>query len=117
MHAKDLAGAVLRVHYRTVRWPFVVIEHQLLPAVLEDDAPARLAYQRVLIECDQVAARVLHDVAVARAVDRLSRRHAATRYAIARRQRGKDRHSAAILERHRSVFLERQRRTRTATSP
>lgn len=114
MHARAWAEAVLRVPYRTARWPFVVVEQHLLPVVLDDDAPARLAYQHLLIGCDRAAARVLRDAAVARAVDRLHHRHTVTRYALARRQRGRDRHSAAVLERHRIEFLERQRRTRIA---
>ncbi|WP_189637440.1 hypothetical protein [Rhodococcus rhodochrous] len=108
-----LARALLRANYRLLREPFVLAERHLLPAVLDDTAPTRLAYQRLLIDCDRVAARLLRDESAARAARQLQRRHMSTRYGIARRQHAADHHRARVLAWHRARFLAGQPHRRT----
>ncbi|MGU3586860.1 hypothetical protein ACLBYD_27350 [Rhodococcus sp. C26F] len=109
----SLTRALLRANYRLLRGPFELAERHLLPAVLDETAPTRLAYQRLLIGCDQAAAQLLHDESAARAARRLHRHHMSTRYRIARRQYDTDHHHARVLARHRARFLARQPHRRT----
>ena len=104
------ARALGRLQYRLTRVPFQLFHDTVMPALFDGDAPARLAYEWVLIECDKAAAVLFDDKTAAAHAQVLRQRSAAVRYALARRQR-QSRHAtdAVVLERHRARFLERHR--------
>ena len=81
--------------------------------LLASSAPARLAYEWVLIECDEAAAVLFDDQSAASHAQMLRRRGAAVRYASARRHRQLLRDTEATLERHRARFLARHRKHAT----
>lgn len=60
VRAPDLLVALARLAYRIVRVPF-----QLIEAVgvrrLEPTAPVRMAYERILTDCDETVAHIVHD--------------------------------------------------------
>ncbi|MFE5703700.1 hypothetical protein [Rhodococcus koreensis] len=109
------ARALGRLQYRLARIPFDLFDDTVMPVLFANRAPARLAYQWVLIECDNAAAVLLDDAAAAAHAQLLRQRSAAARYALARRQRQSLRDTdAAALERHRALFRARHRQHTTA---
>jgi len=50
------ARALGRLQYRLARIPFDLFEDTVMPVLFDNEAPARLAYEWVLIECDNPAA-------------------------------------------------------------
>ncbi|RYF50559.1 MAG: hypothetical protein EOO27_31540 [Comamonadaceae bacterium] len=104
------ARALGRLQYRLARVPFQLFDDTVMPALFDDRATARLAYDWVLIECDKAAAVLFDDESAAAHAQMLRQHSAAVRYAIARRQRQIFRDTdAAALERHRARFRERHR--------
>ena len=81
------ARALGRLQYRIARIPFHLVDDTVMPLFFDDAAPARLAYEWVLIECDEAAAILFDDDFAATHAQMLRRRSAAVRYAIARGQR------------------------------
>ena len=104
------ARALGRLQYRFARIPFHLVDDTVMPLFFDDAAPARLAYEWVLIECDEAAAILFDDDFAATHAQMLRRRSAAVRYAIARGQRQALRDTdVVVLERHRARFRERHR--------
>ena len=104
------ARALGRLQYRLARIPFDLFEDTVMPVLFDNEAPARLAYEWVLIECDEAAAVLFDDQSAAAHAQMLRRRSAAVRYAIARGQRQALRDAdVVVLERHRARFRERHR--------
>jgi len=60
MRISDVSFAVLRVQYQLARLPLRVIEEQLF-AQMDDEAPARLRYERSLGMLDATVGGVLRD--------------------------------------------------------
>jgi len=104
------ARALGRLQYRLARVPFQLFDDTVMPALFDDAAPVRLAYEWVLIECDEAAAALFHDQSAAAHAQMLRQRSATVRYASARRQQRILRDMDATLERHRARFLERHRK-------
>lgn len=77
---------LLRAEYEAVRFPLQVIEDDVMPH-LDERAPLRLAYESLLIRCDDTAANLLHDQAAATRAHALRERTAAIRVTIALAQR------------------------------
>jgi hypothetical protein len=102
------ARALGRLQYRLARVPFHLFDDTVMPVLFDEAAPARLAFEWVLILCDEAAA-VLFDDDSAAAHTQLLRRVAAVRYAPARRQRHIIGDTDAVLERHRARFRARHR--------
>ncbi|NMM85625.1 hypothetical protein B2J88_14805 [Rhodococcus sp. SRB_17] len=101
---------VMRTGYRMIRIPLRCIDEQILPTFLDETAHARLAYQRLLIECDRIAAAVLDDPSAAALAARVDQRNAVVRYGIARHQRQIQCETDAVLAGHRARFLRSQHR-------
>ncbi|MFC9553931.1 hypothetical protein ACFTWF_24110 [Rhodococcus sp. NPDC056960] len=70
------AQALGRPHYRLARIPFDLFEDTVMPVLFDNGAPARLAYQWVLIECDNAAAVLLDDAAAVLLDDAAAATHA-----------------------------------------
>ena len=115
MGVAAVARALGRLQYRLARVPFQLFDDTVMPALFDDAAPARLAYEWVLIECDEAAAVLFDDQSAASHAQMLRRRGAAVRYASARRHRQLLRDTEATLERHRARFLARHRKHATDT--
>ncbi|ABG99415.1 hypothetical protein RHA1_ro08371 (plasmid) [Rhodococcus jostii RHA1] len=105
------ARTLLRVQYEIVRAPMSVLDQSVLPVVFDDGAPARLACEHLLVGCDRAAARWLADTPASARADRLRRRSAPTRYALARGSRRTHLATDAVLARHRARFEQRRRHT------
>ncbi|GAA4481133.1 hypothetical protein GCM10023094_28780 [Rhodococcus olei] len=108
---RSAARLALRFQYRVARLPFHLLHIAVLEPILDDSAPTRLAYERLLIDCDRTVARLLADGAAADRAERLRRRSAPARYTIARRHRQIQSDTDAVLDRHRARFEERRRHT------
>ncbi|EHI43409.1 hypothetical protein OPAG_09217 [Rhodococcus opacus PD630] len=80
----SLSMALLRVNYRLLRIPLQLAEDVGM-AYLDEQAPARLAYEGLLLQCDRAAAYLLDDEYAAARVGELRRHRAAVRLRIARR--------------------------------
>lgn len=105
------ARGVGRLQYRLARVPFDLFNDAIMPVLFDNGAAARLAYDWVLIECDKTAAILFDDDSAAAHAQLLRQRSAATRYAIARRQRQILRDTEIVaLDRHRARFRERRRK-------
>lgn len=101
---------VMRVGYRIVRVPLRCIDEQVLPTFIDEQAPVKRAYERLLNGCDRIAAAVLDDQSSAARAARVDQRSAVVRYGIARHQRQIQCETDAVLARHRARFLRSQRR-------
>ncbi|MDV8009593.1 hypothetical protein [Rhodococcus sp. IEGM 1318] len=104
----DSARAVMRLGYRILRYPLQRIDRDVLPVLLAEDAPVALAYQRLLIGYDRIAATTLDDESAAAQVMRIDRRSAVIRYAIARQHHEIQCETDALLAGHRARFLRSQ---------
>ncbi|EHI43485.1 hypothetical protein OPAG_08988 [Rhodococcus opacus PD630] len=104
----SLSMALLRVNYRLLRIPLQLAEDVGM-AYLDEQAPARLAYEELLLQCDRAAAYLLDDEYAAARVGELRRHRAAVRLRIARRHQRVDAESAALLDLQRVRFERRQR--------
>lgn len=101
--------AVLRFNYRLARIPLQLIDDVAL-SPLDEQAPARLAYEQFLIACDRTAAALLNDEnAAARAAD-LRRHTAAVRMMIAREQHRIQHRGVILLDRQRARLARRRER-------
>ncbi|WP_252190315.1 MULTISPECIES: hypothetical protein [unclassified Rhodococcus (in: high G+C Gram-positive bacteria)] len=102
MTAADAVRTMMRVPYELVRVPALVLDEAVLPAFFDADAdaPARLACEHLLVGCDRADARWLADGAAAARADRLRRRSAPVRYAIACHLRQDHVATDAVLARH-----------------
>lgn len=100
--------ALARLNYRVLRIPLQVIEDRGMSRI-DEQAPARLAFEHFLIDCDRTAAHLLGDGdAAARAAD--LRRHTTTvRFAIAHEQERIHRERLILLDQQRARFNERRR--------
>ena len=108
MRLDSVPVALARLHYRVLRIPLQVIEDRGMSRI-DAQAPARLAFERFLIDCDRAAAHLLGDEnAAARAAD--LRRHTTTvRFTIAHEQQRIHRERLILLARQRARFNERRR--------
>ncbi|MBC2638265.1 hypothetical protein H5400_05030 [Rhodococcus wratislaviensis] len=104
-----LTRAILRMNYQLARIPLQVVENVGM-AQLDEQAPARLAYEQFLIDCDRAAAYLLNDENAAKRAADLKRHTAAVRLLIARQQRRAHRDAVIILADQRARFVERRRR-------
>ncbi|MFC9841335.1 hypothetical protein ACFVKB_47465 [Rhodococcus sp. NPDC127530] len=106
---------LLRINYQLLRMPLQFVEH-IAVAQLDEQAPARLAYEQLLIQCDRAAGYLLNDDnAVGRAAE-LRRHTTAVRVGIARRHERVDAESAKLLDLQRARF-HRRRQPRRNTDP
>ncbi|OUS97706.1 hypothetical protein [Rhodococcus sp. NCIMB 12038] len=111
MGVAGAARAFGRLQYRPTCAHFHLFDDVVMPALFDDGAPARLAYEWALIECDTAAAILFDDDVAAAHAQKLRQRSAALRYAIAPGQRQIARDTEAVtLERHRARFRERHHR-------
>lgn len=100
-----------RCGYRWIRMPLGLLDDLVLVRACGADAPVRLVFDRALIECDRLAARLLDDPACAARAADLCARSDALRYALARSPRRLQQQSDMWLARHRALFRERQLRS------
>lgn len=94
---RTTARGVIRAGYRLVRLPWHCIDTQVLPTFLDERSPVKLAYERLLIGCDRIAATVLDDESAAAHALRIDQRSTIIRYGIARHQRQIQRETDAVL--------------------
>ncbi|CAG7633547.1 hypothetical protein SIM91_44055 [Rhodococcus opacus] len=109
MRLDSVPVALARLNYRLLRIPLQVIEDRGMSRI-DERAPARLAFEHFLIDCDRAAAHLLGDEnAAARAAD--LRRHTTTvRFTIAHQQERIYRERLMALAQQRARFNERRRR-------
>ncbi|MBC2644457.1 MULTISPECIES: hypothetical protein [unclassified Rhodococcus (in: high G+C Gram-positive bacteria)] len=108
MRALGAARAAVRVPYELLRVPMSVLDEAVLPIVFDDGAPVRLACEHLLVGCDRAAARWLADPTAAARANRMRRRSATVRYAIARDRRRSLIDTDSVLARHRARFERRR---------
>ena len=110
----SVPAALARLNYRLLRIPLQAIE-DLGMSQLDDQAPARLAFEQFLIDCDWAAACLLGDEnAAARAAD--LRRHTTTVLAAISRQQEQTHHERLLLlDQQRTRLNERRQRGRHST--
>lgn len=99
--------SLLRINYRLSRIPLRFIEAVLTR--FDEQAPIRLAYEEVLIECDRAAAQLLGDQDADRRATELHRHTAAVREAITRANSRRDHHGLILLDEQRDRFHRRRR--------
>ncbi|TQC42702.1 hypothetical protein EEB14_47350 [Rhodococcus sp. WS4] len=105
----------LRMNCQLLRIPLQLVEHIAITQ-LEEQAPTRLAYERLLIRCDRAAAYLLGDENADCRAAELHRHTAAVRVEIARRQQRVDATNATLLDLQRARFHQR-RQARRGTDP
>ncbi|MGW0041092.1 hypothetical protein [Rhodococcus sp. NPDC003348] len=105
----ELTIAVARLNYRILRIQLELIE-QLGVRRIHATAPARLTYERILINWDRTASRVLHDESSARRARALHLKTAPARISVALERRRNDQRLEAQTE----VETEFMRRRREA---
>lgn len=105
----SLPLALLRVNYRLARLPLQLVE-DVAVARLDEQAPIRLAYEQILIECDRAAAYLLGDRTAARRATELTRRTASVRLLIAREHHRVQHRGVVLLDDQRERFLQRRQR-------
>ncbi|MFC9555890.1 hypothetical protein ACFTWF_34280 [Rhodococcus sp. NPDC056960] len=105
----------LRINYQLLRIPLQLVEH-IATTQLDEQAPTRLAYERLLIRCDRAAAYLLDDEDADGRAAELDRHTAAVRVAITRRQQQVDAEGATLLDLQRARF-HRRRRPERDTDP
>ena len=105
------ARALIRAAYRLVRFPFHLVDDVALPVIFDEQAPARRAYGKFLLDCDSAAAYLLADDTATVRATLLRRRSAAFRDAIARHPSSIHTESEVVMEHHRARFRERRRAT------
>ncbi|MFE5704495.1 hypothetical protein [Rhodococcus koreensis] len=106
---------LLRMNYQLLRIPLQFVEYVAITQ-LDERAPARLAYEQLLIRCDRAAAYLLDDENADGRAAELHRHTTAVRAGIARRQQQVDADSATLLDLQRARFHQR-RQPRRATDP
>ncbi|QYB07779.1 hypothetical protein I1A62_10345 [Rhodococcus sp. USK10] len=106
---------LLRMNYQLLRIPLQFVE-DIAITQFDERAPARLAYEQLLIRCDRAAAHFLDDENADGRAAELHRRTTAVRVGIARRQQQADAESATLLDLQRARFHQR-RQPRRATDP
>ncbi|ABG98728.1 MULTISPECIES: hypothetical protein [Rhodococcus] len=102
------AQALGRLQHRLAPIPLDLFDDTVMPVLFDKGAPARLAYDWVLIECDKRRRGSVRRRFRSRPCT-LRQRSAAVRYALARRQRQILRDTDAALERHRALLRARHR--------
>lgn len=105
----QLTIAAIRLNYRILRVQLELIE-QLGVRRIHATAPARLTYERILINWDRTASRLLHDESFARRARALRHKTAPARIAVALERRRKEQRLEAQAE----VETEFMRRRREA---
>ncbi|MBP1162118.1 hypothetical protein ABIC28_002648 [Rhodococcus sp. PvR044] len=105
--------AMARFNYRLVRLPLQLIEDVAVVRLPEESA-LRLGYERILIDCDRVAAHLLRDESAAARACRLHEETAPARVTRALELRRVEQHEEAVhaaeaelLHGHRERFLRR----------
>ncbi|AII03179.1 hypothetical protein OYT95_35120 [Rhodococcus sp. JS3073] len=106
---------LLRINYQLLRMPLQFVEHIAIRQ-LDEQAPARLAYEQLLIRCDRAAGYLLEDENAHGRAAALHRHTTAVRVGIARRHRRVDAESATLLDLQRARF-HRRRQPRRNTDP
>jgi hypothetical protein len=103
----SLSLALLRVNYRLARLPLQLVE-DVAVARLDEQAPIRLAYEQILIECDRAAAYLLSDRKAANRATELTRRTASVRLLIAREHHRVQHRGVVLLDEQRERFHQRR---------
>ncbi|MFD7012013.1 hypothetical protein [Rhodococcus jostii] len=106
---------LLRINYQLLRIPLQFVEHIAITQ-LDERAPARLAYEQLLIQCDRAAGYFLDDENANGRAAELHRHTTAVRAGIARRHRRVDAESATLLDLQPARF-HRRRQPRRNTDP
>ncbi|MFF0817182.1 hypothetical protein ACFYVR_18785 [Rhodococcus sp. NPDC003318] len=106
-----------RIGYRLTMLPLRIADGLIVPVLFDADRPVRLAFERLLIDCDRLAAGLLDDESAAAHAADLSARTTPVRYALAREQLRTRAAADATLARHRALFLQRQRAHRRDHRP
>jgi len=100
--------AVARINYRMLRIPLRLVDDAAM-RLFGEQARLRLAYERLLVDCDRAAAALLDDEA-------LRRRSAGARVSIIRRQR-RMQQDALAFTRQRARFGQRRPPGPSGTHP
>ncbi|UOT07668.1 hypothetical protein MPY17_21115 [Rhodococcus opacus] len=106
---------LLRINSQLLRIPLQFVEHVAITQ-LDEQAPARLAYEKLLIQCDRAAGYLLNDENANGRAAELHRHTTAVRVGIARRHRRVDAEGATLLDLQRARF-HRRRRPHRDTDP
>ncbi|MFC9767592.1 hypothetical protein [Rhodococcus jostii] len=106
---------LLRINYQLLRIPLQFVEHIAITQ-LDEQAPTRLAYEQLLIQCDRAAGYFLGDENANGRAAELHRHTTAVQAGIARRHRRVDAESATLLDLQRARF-HRRRQPRRNTDP
>ncbi|QSE95779.1 hypothetical protein JWS13_42270 [Rhodococcus pseudokoreensis] len=106
---------LLRMNYQLLRIPLQFVE-DIAITQFDERAPARLAYEQLLIRCDRAAAHFLDDENADGRAAELHRRTTAVRVGIARKQQQADAEGGTLLDLQRARFHQR-RQPRRATDP